>query len=84
MWIYREIARQNGIAAHHVGLIAAAKDNLDVQAIEFGRETMEAAEADAKFTLDSIAAILRGEEPHRCGVCKWCTSQKVITEFLEV
>lgn len=84
MWIYREIARQNGIAAPHVGLISAAKDNLDVQAIEFGHETMEAAEADAKFTLDSITAILRGEEPHMCGACKWCTSQKVITEFLEV
>ena len=82
--IAREIARQNGLVVPRVGLIAAAKDNADVQALVFGRETMEAAEADARYTIESMSAILRGDEPGACMHCRWCVGQKIITEFEEV
>lgn len=84
LWVYHEIARQNGLAVPRAGLIAAAKDNADVQALVFGRETMEAAEADARYTIESMSAILRGDEPGACMHCRWCVSQKIITEFEEV
>lgn len=84
LWIYREIARQNGLTVPRVGLIAAAKDNADVQALTFSRETMEAAEADARYTIERMAAIRRGDTPEPCGHCRWCVGQKIITEFEEV
>lgn len=84
MWVYREIARQNGIVVPHVGLIGASKANCDVQALRFTRETMEAAEADATYTIGRMAAIKAGDKPVECGFCKHCIGQKIITEFEEV
>lgn len=83
LWIYREIARQNGLAVPRVGLIAAAKDNADVQALALSRETMEAAEADARYAIERMAAIRHGDTPEPCGHCRWCIGQKVITRFEE-
>lgn len=84
LWIYREIARQNGIDAPRVGLIAASKQNADVQALVFSRETMEAAEADARYAIDRIAAIRDGDLPIKCEHCQWCIDHKEITDFEEV
>lgn len=84
LWIYREIARQNGLDVPRVGLIAAAKNNADVQALVFGKDTLEAAEADARYAIDRMAAIRRGDKPEACGHCRWCIGQKIITDFEEV
>lgn len=84
LWIYREIARQNGVDVPHVGLIAASKQNADVQALVFSRETMEAVEADARYAIDRIAAIRDGDLPMKCEHCQWCIDHKEITDFEEV
>lgn len=84
LWIYSEIARQNGLDVPHVGIIAAAKNNCDVQAITFSRETMEAAEADARYAIDRISAIRDGDLPMKCERCQWCIDHKEITDFEEV
>lgn len=81
LWIYREIARQNGLTVPHVGLIAGCKCNFDVQAIRFSEETLQAAQADTEYTMRRMAAIRKGEPPEECGQCAWCLSQKQITEF---
>lgn len=84
LWVYREIARQNGLTVPRVGLIAGDKQNHDVQALTFGRETMAAAGADTRYTLRRMDAILSGDAPQECGRCELCLSQKIITEFTEV
>lgn len=84
LWVYREIARQNGLTVPQVGIIAGSKADMDVQAIRFGPDTMQAAEADARYTLRRMAAIRTGDAPDACGRCEWCLSQKRITEFEEV
>ncbi len=85
MWVYRELARQNGIEVPQVGLIAASKADQDVAAIRFGKETMAAAEADVHYTLERMKVIIEGrEEPLACGVCPWCISRKRITGFEEI
>lgn len=84
LWFYREIARQNGLTVPRVGIIAGSKADMDVQAIQFGPDTMQAAEADAVYTLRRMAAIRAGDQPEKCGHCAWCLSQKRITEFEEV
>ena len=81
LWVYREVARQNGLTVPHVGLIAGSKSNMDVQAVRFSEETMTAAQADAEYTLRRMAAIRKGDKPDECGHCEWCLSQKRITEF---
>ena len=84
LWVYREIARQNGLAVPRVGLIAGSKADMDVQALLFGPDTMQAAEADAAYTLSRMSAIRNGDKPEACGHCEWCLSQKRITKFEEV
>ena len=82
LYIYREIAHQNGLAVPRVGLIAASKADSDVQALAFGDEIMQAAAADTAYTMQRMAQILAGqEEPTACGRCAWCMSRKRITEF---
>ena len=85
LYIYQEIARQNGMSVPHVGLIAGSKSDLDVQALTFGDEIMNAAAADTEYTLDRMDKILAGsEEPQSCGVCPWCLRHKKITAFTEI
>lgn len=81
LWVYREVARQNGLTVPHVGLIAGSKSNMDVQAVRFSEETMTAAQADAEYTLRRMAAIRKGDKPDECGRCEWCLSQKKIDNF---
>lgn len=82
LYIYREIARQNGLDAPRVGLIAASKTDGDVQAIAFGDEIMQAAAADTAYIMQRMQQILSGqEEPTACGHCAWCMSHKRITAF---
>ena len=58
---------------------------LDVQALTFGDEIMNAAAADTEYTLDRMDKILAGsEEPQSCGVCPWCLCHKKITAFTEI
>ncbi len=61
LYIYREIARQNGLAVPRVGLIAASKADCDVQAIALGDEIMQAAAADTAYTMQRMAQILAGQ-----------------------
>lgn len=85
LYVYREIARQNGLAVPHVGLIAASKSDEDVQALQFGDEIMNAAEADTAYTMERMTAILQGkEEPQGCGACPWCLKHKKVTAFTEI
>lgn len=85
LYIYREIARQNGVNVPRVGLIAASKVDCDVQALTFGQEVMEAAAADVDYTMQRMRAILAGEEePQSCERCPWCLRHKKITRFEEV
>ena len=85
LYIYREIARQNGIRVPRVGLIAASKSNHDVQAISFGEEIMEAAASDVEYTMHRMADVLyKGETPEMCGQCSWCVSRKRIICFEEL
>lgn len=84
LYIYREIAAQNGIAAPRVGLIAASKADGDVQAIVFGSEIMDAAAADTAYTMQRMKEILAGDEPQACGHCPWCLQHKKITAFEEI
>ena len=84
LYVYREIARQNGIDVPRVGLIAASKSDCDVQAITFGEDVLAAAKADTEYTLTRIKAIADGEEPDECGCCKYCISHKKIDSFKEI
>lgn len=84
LWFYREIARQNGLTVPRVGLIAGSKADMDVQALLFGPDTMQAAEADAAYTMSRMSSIRNGDKPEACGHCEWCLSQKRITRFEEV
>ena len=84
LWVYRELARQNGLTVPQVGLIAGDKSNLDVEALVFGPNILEAARADAEYTLARMAAIRLGDQPEACGRCPWCLAQKRITAFQEV
>ena len=81
LWVYREIARQNGLTVPNVGLIAGSKSNMDIQAIRFSEETMTAAQADAEYTIRRMADIRNGAKPDECGRCEWCLSQKKIDNF---
>ena len=81
LWVYREVARQNGLTVPNVGLIAGSKSNMDVQAITFSEETMTAAQADAEYTIRRMADIRNGDKPDECGQCEWCLSQKKIERF---
>lgn len=81
LWVYREVARQNGLTVPHVGLIAGSKSNMDIQAIRFSEETMTAAQTDAEHTIRRMADIRNGAKPDECGRCEWCLSQKKIDNF---
>ena len=85
LWIYREICRQNGIFVPRVGLIASAKSNAGIDAITFCSETMDAAGADARYTIGRMRDIKNGMAlPIECEKCSWCVSRQIITEFTEV
>lgn len=85
LWVYRELARQNGLNVPQVGLIATSKADRDVTAVRFGKEIMDAAEADVLYTTGRMKDILAGEDaPIGCGTCPWCISRKRITEFEEI
>ena len=62
LYIYREIARQNGLAVPRVGLIAASKTDGDVQAIAFGDEIMQAAAADTAYIMQRMQQIYPGRK----------------------
>lgn len=81
MWIYREIARQNGLNPKQVGLIAVSKSNLDLQAIAFSENVMAMAKSDTEYTIGRIVALREGAEPIKCGTCKTCIEKKQITAF---
>lgn len=81
MHIYREIARQNGLNTQRVGLIAASKSNLDLQAIEFSEEILASAKADTGYTIGRILDLKKGAEPIACEKCKTCIEHKKITRF---
>lgn len=81
LWIYREIARQNGINPPHVGLIGASKSNYDIQAIEFSDDVLTHAKADVAYTIGRIKAIKSGDVPIRCECCQHCIETKIIKEF---
>ena len=87
MYIYAELARQNGLVTDtsKYGLIAASKQEVsDVKALVFGKDTMQAAESGVVYTIGRMKDIRAGDEPNRCGRCAWCLQNKVITEFEEV
>lgn len=81
MYIYREIARQNGFPTIKVGLIAASKSNLDLQAIEFSEDTLAQAKMDTEYIVSRILALKRGDNPVPCGRCKTCIDRKKIEGF---
>ena len=84
MWIYREVARQNGINVPNVGLIAASKSNRDIQAIRFSENAMVQAGSDVEYTVGRMLDIINGDEPIRCESCQVCLKTKKINNFVEV
>lgn len=84
LWIYREIAQQNGFTVPHVGLIGASKRDGDVQALRLSKEVLDGAGADARYALNRMAAIRAGSAPEACGSCDYCIGTKIITGFEEV
>lgn len=81
LWIYREIARQNGLDPQRVGIIGVSKLNCDVQAIQFSDEILSMAKADTLYTINRIKALKNGETPNRCEHCDSCISTRQITDF---
>lgn len=84
LWIYKEIAEQNGLTVPNVGLIAGSKQNADVQALRFGNDLIAQAKADALYEIERMKEILNGAEPMRCESCEACIKSRVINGFLEV
>lgn len=82
LWIYKEIARQNGITINHTGLIGVSKSNYDISCIEFSDEVMEQAKADVLYVVGRIKDIKNGAEPYRCEKCPACIESKKIEEFM--
>ena len=81
MWIYREIARQNGLKINHTGLIGVSKANYDMQAIEISEDLLKQAGADTLYVIGRIKDIRIGAEPIRCECCPTCIELKQIKEF---
>lgn len=84
LWIYKEIAEQNGLVVPHAGLIAGSKQNADVQALRFGADVMAQAKADALYRIERMKDILNGAEPLRCDSCDVCIKSRTINKFMEV
>ena len=84
MYIYKEIAEQNGISVPCVGLIAASKSNADIQAIQFGRDVLLQARSDVEYTVGRMKDIMNGDEPIRCQHCDVCIGSRKIESFVEV
>lgn len=84
LWIYKEIAEQNGLTVPNVGLIAGSKQNADVQALRFGNDLIAQAKADALYEIERMKDILNGAEPMRCESCKACVKSRIINAFMEV
>lgn len=82
LWIYKEIARQNGIKINHTGLIGVSKSNYDISCIEFSNEVMKQAKADVLYVVDRIKKIRSGDEPYRCEKCPVCIKSKEIKGFM--
>lgn len=81
MWIYRELASQNGYNVRNVGIIGVSKANYDIQAFTFSEDTLLGARADVEYTLGRIEAISSGDEPIRCEHCPHCIETKKIERF---
>lgn len=84
LWVYKEIAEQNGLTVTNVGLIAGSKQNADVQALRFSADIMAQAKADALYEIERMKDILNGAEPMRCESCEACIKTRKITNFTEV
>lgn len=84
LWIYKEIAEQNGLTVPNVGLIAGSKHNADVQALRFGNDLIAQAKADALYEIERMRDILNGAEPMRCESCDVCIKSRTINKFMEV
>lgn len=85
MYIYREIAKQNGLNPPRVGLIAASRSNADIQAITFKDDTLLTAQSDTQYTINRMLDIINGmEQPVKCGNCPYCIETKKIDRFMEV
>lgn len=82
MWLYREIARQNGIPNGRTGLIAASKqDTPEIKAITFSDGMLGYAEGITKRLIDRHIELLNGAIPERCEECNFCKKTVVINEF---
>lgn len=82
MYLYREIARQNGIPDGRTGLIAASKQTVpEIKAIIFSDGMLGYAEGITKQLIDRHIELLNGENPERCEMCEFCRKTAVIDEF---
>lgn len=81
LWLYREIARQNGLKTKKTGLIGASKSNFDVQALQLSEDTLAQARSDVAYTIGRIKAIRTGAPPMRCERCAYCIGTKLIKGF---
>lgn len=81
MWIYQEVAIQNGFNPKQVGLIASNKSNEELKAIAFSKNILDIAKSDTEYTINRIVAIRNGDTPLKCGTCKTCIEKKPITCF---
>jgi len=82
MWLYREIARQNGIPNGRTGLIAVSKqDTPEIKAITFSDGILGYAEGITKQLIDRHIELLNGAIPERCEECNFCKKTVIINEF---
>ena len=82
MWLYREIARQNGIKEGRTGLIACSKQAVpEIKAITFSDGMLGYAEGITRSLIDRHIELLNGAEPIRCEACEFCKKTAVINEF---
>ena len=82
MYIYREIARQNGVPEGRTGLIAAnKKETPDIKAIQFSDGWLELAKWITLKALERYKEVKAGDEPISCEHCEWCIKNKVVNEF---
>lgn len=81
MWIYKEIARQNGLKINHTGLIGVSKANYDIQAVEISEDLLSQAKADTLYVIGRIKDMRNGSEPLRCECCPTCIELKEVRGF---
>ena len=86
MYIYKEIAKQNGIDVKNVGLIAASKETVpSIYPVQFSDDYLEIAKSQTYLALERYKQIKAGEaEPLRCEHCEYCRSTQEVNEFYVV